>query len=164
MAFCLIKNPGKNMKKNLIILNTACIFSFLFVFQHVMANPSSASSDHKPSFFEQKTDKITFTDSSKAIVVKKTSPSFDIILQSNPTTGFTWSLKNYDSQIIKPVANKYFPPKNGLIGSAGYDKWTFMVKPGGFVVPQTTSITLIYARPWDQQSAQATNFKVVTVK
>jgi predicted secreted protein len=48
------------------------------------------------------------------------------------------------------------------MGAPGYEKWTFRVKPAGFVVPHTTNITLVYARSWEEQGAQLTNFKVVT--
>ena len=65
--------------------------------------------------------------------------------------------------LIKPISRKYYPVKPGLAGSGGYEKWVFAIKnPIGFVVPYTTSITLLYARPWDLQGARALNFKVVT--
>lgn len=107
---------------------------------------------------------VIYTDPLKSIIVKKSSPEFTIIMQSNPTTGYSWSLKSYDSNIVMPVSRKYYPPVNKkLIGAGGHEKWTFRIKPEGFVVPQTTSVTLIYSRPSDQQGAQITNFKVVTV-
>jgi inhibitor of cysteine peptidase len=107
---------------------------------------------------------VNYIDPLKTIVVKKSAPEFTITIQSNPTTGYSWSLKDYDYNLISPVSSKYYPPVNKkLIGAGGYEKWTFRVKPQGFIVPQTTSLTLIYSRPWDQQGAQVTIFKVVTV-
>jgi inhibitor of cysteine peptidase len=106
---------------------------------------------------------ITTTDPQKPVMVKKSQPVFTIILQSNPTTGFAWSLKNYDVNLIRPVGRVFIPGQRGLIGAGGYEKWTFAVKPAGFIVPQTTSITLIYSRSWELEGAQATNFKVVTI-
>ena len=108
------------------------------------------------------TAKIIPSDPQKPIVVQKRSPVFSLILQSNPTTGYSWALKSYDSEIIKPVGKKFYSGKTTLVGAPGYEKWTFMLKPNGFVVPQTTNITLIYSRPWDLQGAQAVNFKLVT--
>jgi inhibitor of cysteine peptidase len=97
------------------------------------------------------------------ILVKKSEPVFTIILQSNPTTGYSWSLKNYDPNIILPLSRKFYPSTSkGLVGAPGYEKWTFRVKAGGFTVPQLTSITLIYLRPWEEQGVQTINFKVVT--
>ena len=107
--------------------------------------------------------KIDFTDSTKSIIVKKSKPVFTIVLKSNPTTGYSWLLKSYDANLISPVGRKFFPDTSKkLVGAPGYEKWTFRVKPSGFVVPQTMSITLMYTRPWDEQGARITNFKVVT--
>ena len=106
---------------------------------------------------------VVATDPLKPIVVKQAQPMFTVILQSNPTTGFSWALKSYDENFIKPVKRVYVAGPRGLIGSGGYEKWTFAVKPSGFVVPQTTNITLIYSRAWELEGAQATNFKVVTI-
>ncbi|EKE01223.1 MAG: hypothetical protein ACD_21C00189G0005 [uncultured bacterium] len=104
-----------------------------------------------------------FTDPLKSIMVKKSNPVFSIIIKSNPTTGYSWLLKSYDANLITPIGRKFYQPADRkLVGAPGYEKWTFRVKAAGFVVPQTTSIVLIYARPWDEQGAQATNFKVIT--
>ena len=106
---------------------------------------------------------VVFTNPLKTIVVKQSKPVFSIVLHSNPTTGYLWVLKNYDSNLISPVSRKFYPPVNKkLMGATGYEKWTFRVKPSGFIVPQLTGITLIYLRPWDEQGAQVINFKVVT--
>lgn len=107
-------------------------------------------------------EKIDFTDPQKPIVVKSSNPSFTIILSSNPTTGYSWSLKTYDNDLIKPISRKYYSLQIKMLGAGGYEKWVFTVKPAGFAVPQTTNITLIYSRPWELQGAQASNFKVVT--
>ena len=103
-----------------------------------------------------------FTDPQKSIIVKSSAPNFVIVLSSNPTTGYSWALKNYDSDLIKPVSRKYYPPQTKLLGAGGYEKWVFTVKPAGFAVPQITNLTLVYSRPWELQGAQATNFRVVT--
>jgi inhibitor of cysteine peptidase len=112
----------------------------------------------------QAEDKMVFSDPLKTIVVKKSNPVFNIILQSNPTTGYSWSLKGYDSKLVAPMSHKFYAPKNTkMVGVPGYERWTFRVKPEGFIVPQITSISLIYLRPWDEQGAQVINFKVVTI-
>lgn len=106
---------------------------------------------------------IVYSDPAKPIIVKQSEQNFSIILQSNMTTGYSWVLKSYDSNLIKPVSRRYYPsPNRKLIGAGGYEKWVFKVKPEGFIVPQTTSITLIYSRAWEQQGAQVTSFRVVT--
>lgn len=107
--------------------------------------------------------KIDFTDSAKAIIVERSKPTFSIILQSNPTTGYSWLLRSYDANLIAPVSRKYYPSTDKkLVGAPGYEKWTFRVKSLGFIVPQATSITLIYAHLWDGEAVQSINFRVVT--
>lgn len=107
--------------------------------------------------------KIVFSDPLKTIVVKKSNPIVRITLPANPTTGYSWSLKSYDNNIVVPVTRKFFPPSSKkLTGAPGYEVWTFRVNLKGFVVPQITSINLIYLRPWDEQGAQVLSFKIVT--
>jgi predicted secreted protein len=113
--------------------------------------------------FANDDNKIEYTDSAKTIVVDKLKPTFNIILQSNPTTGYSWILENYDTNLIIPVSHKFYPPTDKkLVGAPGYEKWTFRVKRLGFIVPQATNIVLSYTRLWENQEAQSTNFKVVT--
>jgi inhibitor of cysteine peptidase len=102
-----------------------------------------------------------FTDPAKPIMVGKTSSTFTIKLKSNPTTGFSWFLVGYDSNVIKPVSHKYYAPNTKLVGASGYEKWIFKVKPAGFVVPQITKIQLAYTRPWNLENYRPTTFKVV---
>jgi inhibitor of cysteine peptidase len=111
-----------------------------------------------------KNQTITYTDPQKTIVVKSSDPIFYITLQANPgSTGYSWFLKDYDSAIIKPLGKSFHAAKTRLIGAGGYEKWEFMVRGSAFNVPQITSVTLIYARPWDLQGAQASNFKIAVV-
>jgi inhibitor of cysteine peptidase len=111
----------------------------------------------------QAKDEVVFTNPAKMITIKQSDPVFSIILQSNPTTGYSWFLKSYDANLISLVGHKFYSPVNKkLAGAPRYEKWTFRVKPGGFAVPQLTSITLICLRPWEEQGAQVINFKVVT--
>ena len=107
--------------------------------------------------------KIEYTNPEKTIVVERSKPTFSVIVQANPTTGYSWLLRSYDSNLIAPVSRKFYPPTDKkLVGAPGYEKWTFRVKSSGFVVPQTASITLLYARSWEMQDVHPTNFKVVT--
>ena len=127
------------------------------------SNSSPVVDNNKKTLLHFGNNGIIYSDPQKPVVVKKGSPSFTITLQSNPSTGYSWSLKAIDSELIKPISRTFHAGKAGLAGAPGYEKWVFAVKPYGFIVPQTTNLTLIYARPWDLQGAQAVNFKVVTV-
>jgi inhibitor of cysteine peptidase len=109
-------------------------------------------------------DEKSFTDPTKSIVVKKSNPTFSITLKSNPTTGYSWSLKSYDEKLISLINHKFYPPTNKtLAGAPGYEKWIFKVTPSSFTASQTTNMALVYIRPWEKQANQNTqpiNFKV----
>ncbi|KPJ68204.1 MAG: hypothetical protein AMJ43_01540 [Coxiella sp. DG_40] len=106
--------------------------------------------------------KVVFNSPDKPIMINKSSAIFSIVLESNPTTGYSWFLVKYDSNLIMPVSQKYYPSNTKLIGAGGYEKWTFQVKPMGFVVPRVISIQLVYTRPWDLEDYKPVTFKVVS--
>lgn len=102
------------------------------------------------------------TDPSKPIIVNRSNPTFTIIVKSNPTTGYSWTIKNYDPNLISPVSHKFIPPENNkLMGAPGYEEWTFKIQPANFITSQTTNIVLAYMRPWEKQDLLTTNFKVI---
>lgn len=88
------------------------------------------------------------------IAVTPDQPTFVIKLKSNPTTGYSWFLREYDNTLVTPVKHDFIPPGKALIGAPGYEVWTFKAKPAAFSVPQITNIRMIYARPW--QSGEST--------
>ncbi len=111
---------------------------------------------------------VGFTDPNTPIIVEQSNPTFTITLKSNPTTGYSWSLKDkgYDEKLISLVSHKFYPPTNKtLVGAPGYEEWIFKVNPSSFTASQTTktTIALVYIRPWEKpinQNTQPTNFKV----
>ncbi len=93
-------------------------------------------------------EKIDFTDPNKAISVSSSSPEVTLKIKSNPTTGYSWFLMDYDHDVLKPISREYVAPEKNLVGASGYEVWHFKVNASAFVVPQMTHITLQYARPW----------------
>ncbi len=83
------------------------------------------------------------------ILVTVKQPEFIIKLKSNPSTGYSWFLREYNANLIAPVKHTYEAGTKNLIGSSGFELWTFRVKPAGFTVPQQTVIRMIYTRPWE---------------
>lgn len=89
-----------------------------------------------------------YTEDKPNIAVDAKHAEFILKIKSNPTTGYSWFLREYDANLIMPVKHSFLPPEKSLIGAPGYELWTFRVKPIGFVVPQQTIIRMIYSRPW----------------
>lgn len=89
-----------------------------------------------------------YSEDNSSILVSPGHPEFTIKLKSNPTTGYSWFLRDYNKDLIKPVKHNFEASKEKLIGASGFEMWTFRAKPAAFAVPQQTTIKLIYARPW----------------
>ena len=95
-----------------------------------------------------------YTEAKTAIVVTADKPEFVIKLKSNPTTGYSWFLRDYDNQLLQTEHHQFIaPPDKKIMGQPGFEVWTFKVKRAGFVVPHQTLIRLVYARPWDSENS-----------
>lgn len=103
-----------------------------------------------------------FSDPQQAIVVQAAAPTFTIRLASNPTTGYSWFLKKYNMHLLKLESHKYVTPQDHKPGAGGYQEWKFKVKHEGFEAPTTTTIHLVYQRPWEKKPGKEAVFQVVT--
>ena len=74
----------------------------------------------------------------------KVDKEFQVVLKSNPTTGYSWMPK-FDSRYIQLVNLRYVPYKTApnIVGSGGVQIFTFKAIKRGF-----SRITLEYQRPW----------------
>jgi inhibitor of cysteine peptidase len=65
------------------------------------------------------------TDPSQPITVKA-GETFDIVLSSNPTTGYRWNLiGDLDANVVQLIGQDYISQQPVLVGSGGVDVWTF---------------------------------------
>ena len=129
------------MKRWIIFIIALSIMSPIFAEEQVTISAKSKDGEKTQST-------NGFTDPNKAIQVRRSSPIIFLKLRSNPTTGYSWFLVQYDHHLIRPMVRKYVPAMSELVGASGYDVWEFSVKPDAFVVPQMTQVTLRYLRPW----------------
>jgi inhibitor of cysteine peptidase len=96
----------------------------------------------------------------------KTGDVFTVVLDSNATTGFSWTekAKIADVSILKQTAHQYIAPSlnddKPVAGMAGIEEWTFTASQRG-----DTTATLSYSRPWEGGEKDARTFVLkVTVK
>ncbi len=76
---------------------------------------------------------------------------FAIMLDSNPTTGYSWAVAGQpDAGVVDVEGSDFVDPDTELIGAPGKDLWTFKAVGKG-----STSITLNYGRPWEQDQPPA---------
>ena len=91
----------------------------------------------------------------------KNGQEFTIVLNSNPSTGYSWSISDtYDKNIVQMIGNVFKPSGTKKIGAPGEELWTFKGVGRG-----STKINLTYSRKWEGKSSQETpkNFNI-TVK
>ncbi len=87
-----------------------------------------------------------YHDSATPIVVEKGS-EFEIILESNPSTGFRWVIADtLNTDIVTLTTTEFIEPDTELLGAPGEEKWTFTGAGLG-----ETDISLSYVRPWEEQ-------------
>ncbi len=84
---------------------------------------------------------------------------FAIALDSNITTGYSWSvdLGTLDQKVVVPLGSEYKEPAKGKVGQGGTQILSFKA-----VAPGTTAITLLYIRPFEKD-AQPADTRTFTV-
>ncbi len=97
------------------------------------------------------------------ISADKNNKEFIVSLPANPTTGFQWTLVNYDKKILHTVNNHYTPQKTKLMGSGGEMAYTFALNKGKSY-PETTKMTFRYARSWEITGSSMTTVLVFFTK
>jgi predicted secreted protein len=101
----------------------------------------------------------TLTESSNGKSLSlKVDEMVQIKLESNITTGFKWNLSNEtDANIISLVSSDYkqTPADKNLVGSGGFETFTFKAKSKG-----NTTIILTYNQPWEKGVAPLKTFKI----
>jgi inhibitor of cysteine peptidase len=85
-----------------------------------------------------------FTDASKVIAVR-VGDTFTIVLDSNPTTGYSWQLKSVPPPSLDFVSSAYRINHPVLPGTGGREIWTFKAVTAG-----DAAISLEYVRPFDK--------------
>ena len=86
--------------------------------------------------------------------------AFQLMLGSNPTTGYRWVYDGKSSIVVQEGQPVYAAdnPDKGLMGGGGVERWTFRaLKPG------TETLRLEYRRPWEQavEPANRVEFPVI---
>lgn len=80
-----------------------------------------------------------------AVIRVEPGDLFDVVLESNATTGYSWRLaRPLDAVSLQLVESRYEAPDSGLVGAAGRERWRFRA-----LAPGRTEIALEYVRPWE---------------
>jgi inhibitor of cysteine peptidase len=101
---------------------------------------------------------LTAADSGKQIEIGS-GDSFTVTLDSNPSTGFAWTVSGIaDEAVIDDVGNEFKGADTGMMGAGGQEIWTFEAIDEG-----TSTIEMQYIRPWETGVEPAATFNVTVV-
>lgn len=101
-----------------------------------------------------------FTDPLQTIQVT-VGETFSIVLDSNPTTGYTWQRQDKaDDSAVAFTGSRFVAARTGLAGTGGREHMTFKA-----TAPGTEKLTFHYLRPWEKNTKPArTMVFTVTVR
>jgi len=134
-----------------------CFFLFfsITVFLSISIGAGCFYSTHKMENPEKKTH-ITFTEEDDGRSVKlNRGEVFDIMLEGNPTTGYTWQKTEPEDRDILELIEREFKPQSDRIGSPGIQIFHFKAVGKG-----RTTIRLIYHRPWEKEVQPLREFEL----
>jgi len=102
----------------------------------------------------------TFTDpASGTTVTLRPGGKLNLKLESNPTTGYYWYLKDIDASKVDQLSEGYFadPAPEGIVGSGGHQMFVFEA-----LAPGRSDLVLSYERsPQDVAEGLTLKIKVI---
>ncbi len=120
------------LKKNIFYIMAIIMIPFLL-----------SSCETMEKMFEESPPVFIQKDSGKTVDLN-VGREFDIGLDSNPSTGYIWTLEPYDEYVLKQVDLKYKRYAE-TIGSGGLRRYVFQVVGVG-----KTTLTFKYSRLWEK--------------
>jgi len=95
------------------------------------------------------------TEETSETVDAETGQHFDVSLESNPSTGYSWqTTKSPDGKIVQLLNSHYVDPSSGgAVGAPGQEVWQFQAIGAG-----STTMVLEYARPWELDTPPAQRY------
>jgi len=83
-----------------------------------------------------------------------------VVLDANPTTGYTWEVDQVDESVLEALGEPAFEASSDKVGAGG--KMTFRFQA---LKAAETTLRLVYHRPWEQDEPPAGVFTLrVTVR
>lgn len=95
--------------------------------------------------------------------INSNETSFVVTLSANPTTGYQWSVVQFDKSLLTLSSSQYQRSQTNLIGSGGQMLFTFTLNKGKSY-PSKTTMQFKYARSWEHNSGSVKNVTVNFVK
>lgn len=80
-------------------------------------------------------------------IVLAPNHTFEIVLPSNPTTGYDWTIEISNSNIVRNISHKFVADSSGRVGVGGNTTWTLRTGITGDAI-----LTFKYGRPWEKDT------------
>ena len=117
--------------------------------------PWTAAQDSHSTAAQSPLPVVTVTDQDNGRDVELPQGSTLLVkLNSNPSTGYSWSVKG-DPSPLKLQKKSFRQPKQQKPGAPGMQEFRFTSASAGMVM-----LTLEYRRPWEHEAAAARTFQV----
>ena len=100
---------------------------------------------------------LTQADNGKTINLAVDDP-FEIELEGNPTTGYTWEVEPYDSSVIKATGEPEYQAETQAIGAGGLYTFRFQTLTDG-----QATLKFIYHRTFEKDVPPIRTFEVKIV-
>ena len=100
---------------------------------------------------------FTSVDADREIVLSS-NRNFQIMLPSNPTTGYDWILSNNRPDVITAISHKFIKDVSGRVGVGGETTWNLKTKKIG-----EAELSFSYQRAWVEgvPPTRVVTFKIV---
>lgn len=103
---------------------------------------------------------LTEANEGGAFELKRAGDQLVVVLEGNPTTGYTWAVEAMDENILQQVDDADFFPDSDAIGAGGKLVLHFRAMAMG-----QTALRLVYHRPWEEDVEPLKTFEVnITVQ
>ena len=83
--------------------------------------------------------------------VDSSNPQFVVTLASNPTTGYQWTVTQYDKRLFKLLGSHFDAPRTRMLGAGGQMNFNFALIKGK-KYPVSSQMVFTYARPWEHNN------------
>jgi inhibitor of cysteine peptidase len=97
-------------------------------------------------------EELKYANPNQLVVVTPVQREVTIGLPANPSTGYQWMLRNYDSTLMATPSGEYLPGRIDKMGSPGVSVWRFKFKKQAFKSLHKTAVVLVYKRPWEKSA------------
>jgi predicted secreted protein len=94
---------------------------------------------------------VTMVDQGKTVELKP-GQKLQVILDSNRSTGFSWSIESVDAKLLSQISDPVYLPasKREMVGGKGTESWLFLA-----IAPGDQPIRFLYRRPFEPNNPPA---------